>query len=622
MWRERVVRYWNPVARAAAMLGGVLWYATRDVSYSYPQAGLIATAFAGLAIGLTLEVILARIGGLRGRALAASGGISLALCLAAVAWIELNGTFSSSEMGSGAWWTGSYWYVVLVTAAVLIAAYLEPAHSLMVQVLAGSALAVPIIDLVRLYTTDAFSANPQPFGFAFFVFSSLSWVLAWGAVGTLALYVRRVIRSRREGTAAARRLVPAAGALAYVLVLAGVVLWIMAVNLESTISTTKLLDNTFAARLVASELQRSFDTTQLVEAGPAVQKRLLELSLPTSLWAFTLVDRKTGAIVLAERIAPAPGGGWLSSRAPRIVTLSAKRAADIGDEIRSGRAGLYVGGPGVMWTDWHYASAPIGDWTTATLDVVVSDPMIDLPEYRPAVAGDDFRQLVDAHLPWLFAALLLPVSLALLVLEKREAARTELLFAQERARIGRDAHDRVYNRLAALAGHIESGGVGVDPTVPAGEIRGALSDLQRILGDVDARTATSGDAGARLFDDLVSDQSARWNMAVELHGRDALAELDPRLAWELQCVVEEALTNAGKHSNAGHVVVTASREGGRVRIVVTDDGCGIASALEADGLPSKAHGLRGVTDRMHAAGGTMSLTTSDHGTTVTVDVPV
>ena len=136
MWRERVVRYWNPVARAAAMLGGVLWYATRDVSYSYLQAGLIATAFAGLAIGLTLEIILARIGGLRGRALAASGGISLALCLAAVAWIELNGTFSSSEMGSGAWWTGSYWYVVLVIAAVLIAAYLEPDVLLVDEVLA------------------------------------------------------------------------------------------------------------------------------------------------------------------------------------------------------------------------------------------------------------------------------------------------------------------------------------------------------------------------------------------------------------------------------------------------------------------------------------------------------
>jgi signal transduction histidine kinase len=619
---EKLKANWNPLARAAAVLGGLLWYATRDISFSYPDVGLIVSAFAGLAIGYAAEVVFARIGGLRGRKLAVSSAITLALCVIAPVWMQYGSSIvMDSGMSATSAWAGAHWYVVMVLAAAVISAYLEPAHALMLVALTGTALAAPIIEVVATYTYDPLEISSYRGGGLFVAFAIPAAALAWAAVGVFSLYVRRVVRSRQSGAAARGRLVPAAGAVAYALAVAGVVLWFMSVNLSSSVEMWKLLGNVPAARLVASELERSFDTTQLVEAGPAVQKRLLELSLPASLWAFTIVDRKTGEIVLAERIARAPDGGS-ETLAPRIVTLDPKSAAAIGAEVKAGKGGGFMAGPGILWADWRYAKASIGQWTTATLDVVVTDPMMDQPDYRPAWAGDYFKQLVDTHLPWLFAALLLPVGIALLVLEKREAARAELLFAQERSRLARDAHDRVYNRMTALASKIESEGVGADPAAPAAEIRGAVEDLQRILGDVDPRAAADPDSGARLLDDVIADQSDRWGLEIAVYGREELVGLDPRIAWELQCVVEEALTNAGRHAEASRVTVTAAKAAGRVRIEVADDGRGMSVPVSPGGLPENARGLRGIRDRMRAAGGTMSVTSSEHGTTVSVEVPV
>jgi signal transduction histidine kinase len=87
-------------------------------------------------------------------------------------------------------------------------------------------------------------------------------------------------------------------------------------------------------------------------------------------------------------------------------------------------------------------------------------------------------------------------------------------------------------------------------------------------------------------------------------------------------VVEEALTNAGKHGPAKQVTVSATRAGRTLRIEIVDDGPGIAESLGADGLPANARGLGGVTERLSIVGGSMRLTTGRKGTTVAVEVPL
>jgi signal transduction histidine kinase len=80
-------------------------------------------------------------------------------------------------------------------------------------------------------------------------------------------------------------------------------------------------------------------------------------------------------------------------------------------------------------------------------------------------------------------------------------------------------------------------------------------------------------------------------------------------------VVSEALTNVAKHSHAGLCVIGLRHRAGTLRTWVTDDGVG-GAALD------KGHGLRGLEDRLHAAGGRLHVSSPLGGpTTITAQLP-
>ena len=80
-------------------------------------------------------------------------------------------------------------------------------------------------------------------------------------------------------------------------------------------------------------------------------------------------------------------------------------------------------------------------------------------------------------------------------------------------------------------------------------------------------------------------------------------------------MVAEALTNVAKHSQASRCAIGLRHGGGVLRAWVTDDGAG-GAALE------KGHGLRGLDDRLRAAGGRLQVTSPGGGpTTITAELP-
>ena len=88
-------------------------------------------------------------------------------------------------------------------------------------------------------------------------------------------------------------------------------------------------------------------------------------------------------------------------------------------------------------------------------------------------------------------------------------------------------------------------------------------------------------------------------------------------------VVSEALTNVAKHADAGSAEVTVDRTGGRLRIVVSDDGRGgdtlDGGGAAADGAGS---GLRGLAQRAAAVDGTLTVDSPPGGpTAITVELP-
>lgn len=75
-------------------------------------------------------------------------------------------------------------------------------------------------------------------------------------------------------------------------------------------------------------------------------------------------------------------------------------------------------------------------------------------------------------------------------------------------------------------------------------------------------------------------------------------------------VVQEALTNVGRHAGASRATVRMEREEGLLRVRILDDGGGVepAAAREAD-----SHGLLGMEERAHVLGGTFDLLNRPEG---------
>jgi signal transduction histidine kinase len=81
-------------------------------------------------------------------------------------------------------------------------------------------------------------------------------------------------------------------------------------------------------------------------------------------------------------------------------------------------------------------------------------------------------------------------------------------------------------------------------------------------------------------------------------------------------VVAEALTNAAKHAHASVAHIDVRARAGRLRLSVGDDGVGGAD-------PARGSGLIGLTDRVRALGGTITIhSPPGEGTTLLIDLPV
>jgi signal transduction histidine kinase len=161
--------------------------------------------------------------------------------------------------------------------------------------------------------------------------------------------------------------------------------------------------------------------------------------------------------------------------------------------------------------------------------------------------------------------------------------------------------------------------IGEDPaTVP--ELKARLQDardtVMTSLGELRdvARgiypAVLSGHGLAVALESLTAGAPVRVHLVVELEQR-------PLEAVEVAAyyVVSEALANIGKHSSANSAEVRVWRSGPMLEVEVCDDGVGGAE-------PSGGSGLRGLTDRVEALGGHLTIASRvQGGTRVLAEIP-
>ncbi|SEF08513.1 sensor histidine kinase [Streptomyces sp. Ag109_O5-10] len=204
------------------------------------------------------------------------------------------------------------------------------------------------------------------------------------------------------------------------------------------------------------------------------------------------------------------------------------------------------------------------------------------------------------------------------------AAREELArraVEKERLRFSRDLHDLLGHTLSVIVVKSEAA-----RRVAPRDLDAALtqiSDIESVGRQAltEIREAVTGYREGSLAADLVRARSALTAAGVEPVVRQSGAPLVPQTETLLGWVVREAVTNVVRHSDATRCEIAVDSAAGRARLTVADNGSGTVAAEPCrEGIGGT--GLQGLTERLAAAGGSLTAGPAPRGGfTVTAELP-
>jgi PAS domain S-box-containing protein len=194
----------------------------------------------------------------------------------------------------------------------------------------------------------------------------------------------------------------------------------------------------------------------------------------------------------------------------------------------------------------------------------------------------------------------------------------------ERRSIAAAIHDDSIQAVAALAIRVSA----LRRKVPDDAIRASLSDIEQSVSDAVSRLR-------RLMFELHPTTLDRGGLAatVEAHFAQLTDEGEPNYALEnkltrepsqgaalaLYRVIQEAVTNARKHAHASNILVLLDESEGEYVARIHDDGRGFAvTEIES---PAGHLGLSTMREQAEMAGGSISIESTEAGTTVEARVP-
>jgi two-component system sensor histidine kinase UhpB len=201
-------------------------------------------------------------------------------------------------------------------------------------------------------------------------------------------------------------------------------------------------------------------------------------------------------------------------------------------------------------------------------------------------------------------------------------AHIEQVKEQERTRIAREIHDDLGGNLTAIkmALSMLAARLPGDQPLLAEKIAyvDALVDrtiesVHRISLDLRPSTLDLGIVDALEWQAREFEKQA--GIACVFHASDNQIELDPDHAIALFRIFQEALTNIAKHAAATSVTVNLRRQRQHLTLTISDNGRGVAPA---DRVKPNSFGLRGMSERARALGGTMTLSAASGGGTMVV----
>ncbi|HEY6379585.1 MAG TPA: histidine kinase [Candidatus Dormibacteraeota bacterium] len=208
----------------------------------------------------------------------------------------------------------------------------------------------------------------------------------------------------------------------------------------------------------------------------------------------------------------------------------------------------------------------------------------------------------------------------------------ELAVLEERTRLAREIHDTLAQQLTGIVLQLEAAEALVERDEPRArglvvaareQARFALAEARRSVWNLRPQPLeATGLAGA------VALEAARFSRRSGVPVRVASNALPQDLALTPQAevavfrILQEALTNAERHSNAHRVEVELAPSGDELLLTITDDGDGFAATGDDNPAPG-SFGLIGMEERARLIGSSLRVaSTPGQGTRVEVRLPL
>jgi len=283
---------------------------------------------------------------------------------------------------------------------------------------------------------------------------------------------------------------------------------------------------------------------------------------------------------------------------------------------------------GKDWTpEWIYVSAAAG-WVLSTrydrrrtmLGVLV---VSGLYLFFCWLTHQDMGDSVAVLLPvFLIGMAMMGFRMQMVLLRELAQARetvAKLATNEERLRLARDMHDLTGQSLSMITLKSELAAKRLS-RLPASAERDAIltemNDVSRVSRQTlhDIREAVSGYRRPTLAIETITARSALDAAGIRLDDDPGLTmrsgTFDPEAEAVLAWCLREAVTNVIRHSRARTCRIRLSERDGEVSLEVTDDGRGFAGP---DGDSATGSGLRGMSERLSAIGGHLSIARPETG---------
>ena len=220
--------------------------------------------------------------------------------------------------------------------------------------------------------------------------------------------------------------------------------------------------------------------------------------------------------------------------------------------------------------------------------------------------------------------------------EERRRLLQRLITAQEdeRRHLSRELHDNLGQYLSALLLGLESlARVGDLPAAAVNQLSYLTETTKQFELDVhslalELRPTTLDDLG---LEAALSSFAREWERRHDrrikvVFNSSGFANPDKRLPFDVEVaiyrVVQEALTNASRHSNAQIVSIILERDNRQVRVTIEDDGVGFdVEKMMSSPVENRRLGLMSMQERVQMVGGEFKID-SGAGTTIVVTIPL